>query len=407
MRWALCIPLIFLFSTLLGQSAELDRLESRFHTAVQRGDKSDARKTFLELFKRDSLRGARLEPQLHGIAYDPENPQAKDLQTMVAVYRVGLEQDPENRIKWLNGRAVFGFRWQDRIPESGAWLLEALEADPVTADLALVDMWWECCEAAWERRKNALGKGGLVEQWGRVDRVLYTREIAGESVTEVLGRRFEMRKKVLEMAGGCKGIAHVAWSNATEAFHAYALCPNAMESKLLAYEAELADDPAWALRLQGNKALNKGDRKAFLSLFERAIANEKLPLLVADLHRQRAKVLSQEGNFRAAQSALKKAIRSAPEWGGSYLELADLYVSSLSSCSLGDFDRKAVYWLALDLVLEGRNKSRGFEKAFNEAFISYSAKMPTIEEAGFRGLSAGDTWPIKCWMNTVTTVKHH
>ena len=127
MRWALCIPLILWFSSLQGQTADLDRLESRFHKAVETGNTGSARKAFLDLFRKDSLRGARLEPQLHGVAYNPDDPTEEELRTMVAVYRVGLEGEPENRAKWLNGRGVFAFRWHERIPEAGEWLLQALE----------------------------------------------------------------------------------------------------------------------------------------------------------------------------------------------------------------------------------------------------------------------------------------
>lgn len=407
MRWALSILLFFFFSSLFGQPADIARLESAFQEAAQKGDRDAARKAFLSLLERDSLRAAALESQVHGLVYDLDDPSPEDLATMLRIYRIGLSAFPEDRVKWLKSRAVFAFRWHSEIEDAGEWLLEALEADPLGADLALVDMWMETVEAALNRKKSAMGMGLLVTQWGRVDRLLYMREISKEAAAEDLASRMGLRRKVITYANTCAGLKNMRWQNDTQAFHALALCPQSLEGKIDQYAADATDDPAWAFRLKANLALNSGDRTAFSSLLKIAMQYEKQPLLKADLHCQRAMVLAQMGQHRNAQAELKAAIKLAPEWGRPYLQLADLYASSMDGCGFSEFDRKAVYWLALDVILAGRNQSKGFESNLNERYVAYSSRMPSIEEAGFRGLGSGDTWPIKCWMNTVTTVKIH
>lgn len=403
MRWAASIALFLCFGLLKGQGSTAAKLQSQFRTAISQGQPSQARSAFHRLYAVDSLSAAQLEPDLHGLVYDVEAPSQSAIDTMLRIYRIGLAHFPSQKNHWLDSRAVFGYRWRERIPLAGAWLLEALEAAPIASDASLIDMWSEAAVDAWQDK--SLDLPALISAWGRADRILYMREIASENAAAPLAYRIELRSRILNLVGGCPALSKTRWPDEGAYLQASALCPVSLPPYTRKFPDPSQIDPAWSIRLQANQALNNGDADAFLQLLSQATAYENEALLLADLHCQRALLLQNKRDFKAARAQLQAASKAAPEWGKPYLLLAALYAYAAQECEWGEFDRKAVYWLAMDVALEGRNKSEGFDTALNEAYTDYASRMPSSEEASFRGLRPGDTWPIKCWINAVTTAK--
>src|SRR6185503_17855359 len=94
-----------------------------------------------------------------------------------------------------------------------------------------------------------------------------------------------------------------------------------------------------------------------------------------------------------------------PDWGQPYIDMADLMVSALPECAYSEFDRLAVFWAAIDYCALAKNVDPYWQQEANRMIYEYSQKAPAALEIGQRGLKAGDTYPLHCWMEVVTTVK--
>lgn len=114
----------------------------------------------------------------------------------------------------------------------------------------------------------------------------------------------------------------------------------------------------------------------------------------------------QQGRFREAMDALEDAMDADPGWSEPYFRMADLLVLASTFCDdLSGFERKAVFWAAMDYVELARQADPGCEEEAGIRMFSLRERAPSEEEALFHGLKHGDTVPIRCWFDTITTVK--
>jgi hypothetical protein len=68
------------------------------------------------------------------------------------------------------------------------------------------------------------------------------------------------------------------------------------------------------------------------------------------------------------------------------------------------FDQRAVYWLLIELCQQLLQTDPNYAVQANERLYNYRMWAPSIPEAEIRGFRPGDTYPLKCWMSTKTTV---
>ncbi len=144
-----------------------------------------------------------------------------------------------------------------------------------------------------------------------------------------------------------------------------------------------------AIRWMEKSAASESD----LALYARDL------LMLADLHMRRE-------NFRTARVYALRADKAHPTWGEPYLFLAKLSLNSAVFCRFSAFERQALYWLALDYceLAAGRNPDLG--PRVQSLMTEYRSNMPEPEACHFYGLKVGDTFPIRCWMETTTTVRY-
>ena len=99
---------------------------------------------------------------------------------------------------------------------------------------------------------------------------------------------------------------------------------------------------------------------------------------------------------------LNKALTSDPKMGKGYLFLAQLYANSANDCGKTDFEKKAVYYLAIQtaqkaIIAEPRLKPTSDKMA--EGFSSLSLTPADISKAKMNGKSL----TIGCWINESIT----
>lgn len=413
MRLLAFLFLILLSTSVFGQGSNAARrLQLQFDQAVATDDPSSAFRTFHELFALDSNQAWPLASGLAELI-DDDAPRPGLLDSLVILYRIGGRQSPGSAVDFSQKQAFLAFRFPAHFDlEKPLWLKQAIDLNPFQCALQLYRFWGDGLEAG--QMRNRIRLAAVAEDWAAFDRYLYARELLFPSEAEATHRvRTRIHHQLASLIPDCEGIRKTlkVSSENSQLFQALVLsslqrCRN--EAVWIRFERDLSSGaPAWAHRLLADHYLNIGQPDKCLATLKLAISQEELPILKADLHAQSARLLVDQGNYRAARAQVQTAISLVPAWGDLYLTMADIYLEGSKACNFNDFDSKAVYWLAIDLAQKAINSSPHLQQEANRRIFEYRLQMPEAKEIEFRGLSAGDTWPLKCWMNTVTTVKEN
>jgi hypothetical protein len=99
---------------------------------------------------------------------------------------------------------------------------------------------------------------------------------------------------------------------------------------------------------------------------------------------------------------LKKALSSDPKMGKAYLFLAQLYSNSANDCGKTDFEKKAVYYLAIQTAQKAGVAEPRLKPTADKATKDYEAKSLTADEISKRKMN-GKLVTIGCWINETIT----
>ena len=130
---------------------------------------------------------------------------------------------------------------------------------------------------------------------------------------------------------------------------------------------------------------------------------EEDPNLKAKYYLALADAYRSSGSFSSARSAVYNALKYKNGWGEAYISLGNIYVAGAKSCG-SDFEKQAVYWVAIDAFRQALNDSQTKNRA-SRSINTYSKYFPNTEDCFFNGLTEGDTYKLGCWINKSTTVR--
>lgn len=99
---------------------------------------------------------------------------------------------------------------------------------------------------------------------------------------------------------------------------------------------------------------------------------------------------------------LKKALSSDPKMGKAYLFLAQLYSNSANDCGKTDFEKKTVYYLAIQTAQKAGVVEPRLKPTADKAAKDYEAKSPTAVEISKAKMN-GKLVTIGCWINETIT----
>lgn len=99
---------------------------------------------------------------------------------------------------------------------------------------------------------------------------------------------------------------------------------------------------------------------------------------------------------------LKKALSSDPKMGKAYLFLAQLYSNSANDCGKTDFEKKAVYYLAIQTAQKAGVAEPRLKPTADKAAKDYEAKSLTSDEISKAKMN-GKLVTIGCWINETFT----
>ncbi len=119
---------------------------------------------------------------------------------------------------------------------------------------------------------------------------------------------------------------------------------------------------------------------------------------------------SKLGQRSKGRSLARKAAQYNPSSGKPYLVIGKIYAGSGKTCSNGvgtGFDAQQVVWVAIDQWKRAISTEPGSETAAaaQKLINQYKQYMPSQEDGFMKGLKAGQSHTVGCWINESTKVR--
>jgi tetratricopeptide (TPR) repeat protein len=107
-------------------------------------------------------------------------------------------------------------------------------------------------------------------------------------------------------------------------------------------------------------------------------------------------------DYPKAKELLNRALSFNPSMGKAYLYLGTLYTNSAEECGKTEFDKKAIYYLAIQTVKKAIQKEPKLKPAFEKTIENYTPKSLKKEDIINQKLQ-GKSYTIGCWINETIT----
>lgn len=115
---------------------------------------------------------------------------------------------------------------------------------------------------------------------------------------------------------------------------------------------------------------------------------------------------SHKRNFSQARAYARQAATANPASGEPYLLIGTLYASSGPLCGPGTgFDSQIVTWPAIDKWRQAKRIQPDLASEANKLINRYTQYMPSKADIFQRGLKAGDSFTVGCWIQETTRVR--
>ena len=167
------------------------------------------------------------------------------------------------------------------------------------------------------------------------------------------------------------------------------------------YEIEPSVAAARAIFIEANK---KGEYSKALEYIKEAAEGEVDLKKQAQDYLRMAATLQKLGRLAEAKSAAEKAARLRKGWGKPYLMIAAIYASGHNICGSNVFEKKAVYWAAIDKLKYAKSIDPEVAGQANKLISSYKKQLPEKSVIFTLGVKEGDKHTIGCYINETITV---
>lgn len=151
---------------------------------------------------------------------------------------------------------------------------------------------------------------------------------------------------------------------------------------------------------------NKGEYNNSVSYFKKAIELETDNETKAKLYVYLAQInIDNLKNYTLARNYAYEAIKLNDKYGEPYILIGDAYVKSMEECCESEFEKRTVYWAAVDKYKKAMMADPGVSDKAKTLISRYSDHFPLKEETFFRGYVDGQEYTIGCWINEKTVVR--
>ena len=85
------------------------------------------------------------------------------------------------------------------------------------------------------------------------------------------------------------------------------------------------------------------------------------------------------------------------------MNLGNIYIAGAKTCG-DDFEKSTVYWVAVDAFRKALFDENTKDRA-SKSINTYSKYFPAKETCFFKGVEAGKSHTVECWINKTTIVR--
>ncbi len=166
------------------------------------------------------------------------------------------------------------------------------------------------------------------------------------------------------------------------------------------HELNPSANSAYYLGLLNDK---KGDSKLAIEYYNESIDLEIDNLKKAKTLYKIALKFKKSGQFSKSRTYANKALKYQPSMGKAYLLIGNLYASSANNCGTSQFEKRSIYWLALQEAKKAASVDASVRKLANKTAASYEGRAPSKTDI-FSEAMGGKKISFNCWIGKSVTV---
>ena len=164
-----------------------------------------------------------------------------------------------------------------------------------------------------------------------------------------------------------------------------------------------AEPGAQSAYLMGNLSLMNNETSKAIEYFNEAISLFETQEQKVDCYYMLGLAYQLEQKYSEARAAAQQAIKIHPNCGKAYILIGDLYASSGNRCGGDDFLPRSYNWAAADKYAKAAAVDPSCAEKANEKRAKLA--FPTKQDCFVRGLQAGQSYHVGCWIQETTTIR--
>jgi len=150
-------------------------------------------------------------------------------------------------------------------------------------------------------------------------------------------------------------------------------------------------------------SIAKGKSAAAVEFAKKAIELEEDANQKAIYYLGLADAYRNKGSYSSARNAVNSALKLRSGWGQAYINLGNIYIAGAKACG-DNFEKSTVYWVAVDAFRKALSDEETKNRA-SKSINTYSKYFPTKETCFFKGVEAGKSHTVGCWINKKTMAR--
>lgn len=173
-------------------------------------------------------------------------------------------------------------------------------------------------------------------------------------------------------------------------------CDSPLSNKLAVRLHELEPSSTSAYLL-GKQAEAEGKASKALEYFNQAADLEKDNSKKSRIYYSIAENYRKKGSFGTARNYYNKMLEAKPSAGIAYYKIGSMYADSANGCGTTVFEKRAMYWLAADMMDKAARVDGTIAGNARAAAASYRGRAPQKNDIFSEGM-AGKTVTFNCWV---------
>lgn len=164
-----------------------------------------------------------------------------------------------------------------------------------------------------------------------------------------------------------------------------------------------ANNPSVAAK----KCYDQGDFDCAIKKYDTAIEQETDPEKKASYLFSKASIQFRKlKKYNEARATARKAASLKPNWGRPFMLIGDMYGSSARNC--GDhWNQRLAILAAMDKYRYAKSIDTSVAEEANKRLSKYKKSMPSQDEGFMRGMKAGQTVKVGCWIGETVKVAYN